>query len=53
MVERTTKKCFVTIYTSRPGFVIGKKGNDIEEQNNYQTDLMINSNIKRKQTNNF
>ena len=25
MIERTTKKCFVTIYTSRPGFVIGKK----------------------------
>ena len=27
MIERTSKKCFVTIYTSRPGFVIGKKGN--------------------------
>ena len=26
MIERTSKKCFVTIYTSRPGFVIGKKG---------------------------
>ena len=26
MIERTAKKCFVTIYTSRPGFVIGKKG---------------------------
>ena len=25
MIERTSKKCFVTIYTSRPGFVIGKK----------------------------
>ena len=25
MIERTPKKCFVTIYTSRPGFVIGKK----------------------------
>ena len=31
MIERTTKKCFVTIYTSRPGFVIGKKGTDIEK----------------------
>ena len=31
MIERTTKKCFVTIYTSRPGFVIGKKGSDIEK----------------------
>ena len=31
MIERTAKKCFVTIYTSRPGFVIGKKGSDIEK----------------------
>ena len=34
MIERTTKKCFVTIYTSRPGFVIGKKGSDIEKLRN-------------------
>ena len=31
MIERTSNKCFVTIYTSRPGFVIGKKGADIEK----------------------
>ena len=31
MIERTSKECFVTIYTSRPGFVIGKKGSDIEK----------------------
>ena len=31
MIERTAKNCFVTIYTSRPGFVIGKKGSDIEK----------------------
>ena len=31
MIERSAKKCFVTIYTSRPGFVIGKKGSDIEK----------------------
>ena len=31
MIERTSKKCFVTIYTSRPSFVIGKKGSDIEK----------------------
>ena len=31
MIERTSKKCFVTIHTSRPGFVIGKKGSDIEK----------------------
>src|SRR5210317_618549 len=31
MIERPSKKCVVTIYTSRPGFVIGKKGSDIEK----------------------
>ena len=31
MIERSSKKCFITIYTSRPGFVIGKKGSDIEK----------------------
>ncbi len=30
-IERTSKKCIVIIYTSRPGFVIGKKGSDIEK----------------------
>ena len=30
LIERTSKKCIVSIYTSRPGFVIGKKGSDIE-----------------------
>ena len=25
IIERTAKKCIVSIYTSRPGFVIGKK----------------------------
>ena len=31
MIERSSKKCFVTIHTSRPVFVIGKKGSDIEK----------------------
>ena len=31
VIERTSKKCVVSIYTSRPGFVIGKKGSDIEK----------------------
>ena len=31
LIERPSKKCVVTIYTSRPGFVIGKKGSDIEK----------------------
>tara|TARA_Y100000590_G_scaffold311003_1_gene351373 strand:+ start:4253 stop:4936 length:684 start_codon:yes stop_codon:yes gene_type:complete len=30
-IERTSKKCIVSIYTSRPGFVIGKKGSDVEK----------------------
>ena len=30
-IERTSKKCIVTIYTSRPGFVIGKKGSDVDK----------------------
>ena len=29
IIERTAKKCIISIYTSRPGFVIGKKGSDI------------------------
>ena len=31
MIERTSNKWYVTIYTSRPGFVIGKKGSDIDK----------------------
>ena len=31
IIERTPKKCIVSIYTSRPGFVIGKKGSDVEK----------------------
>ena len=34
LIERTSKKCIVSIYTSRPGFVIGKKGSDIEKIKN-------------------
>ena len=34
IIERPSKKCVVTIYTSRPGFVIGKKGSDIEKIKN-------------------
>ena len=30
-IERTSKKCIVTIHTSRPWFVIGKKGSDVEK----------------------
>ena len=33
VIERSSKKCIVSIHTSRPGFVIGKKGSDIEKLN--------------------
>ena len=49
MIERSAKKCFVTIYTSRPGFVIGKKGADIEKiKNNIKkiTENDVTVNIK-------
>ena len=44
MIERTSKKCFVTIYTSRPGFVIGKKGSDIEKIKVKLSNLTSNEN---------
>ena len=31
MIERTSKKCIVSIYTSRTGIVIGKRGSDVEK----------------------
>ena len=31
VIERTAKKCIVSIYPSRPGFVIGKKGSDVDK----------------------
>ena len=31
IIERTSRKCIVSIHTSRPGFVIGKKGSDIDK----------------------
>lgn len=30
-IERLHKKCIVTIYTPRPGVIIGRKGNDIDK----------------------
>ena len=49
MIERTSQKCFVTIYTSRPGFVIGKKGSDIEKIKSKLSNITsndVNLNIK-------
>ena len=31
IIERKAKKCIVSIHTSRPGFVIGKKGSDVDK----------------------
>ena len=31
IIERKAKKCIVSIHTTRPGFVIGKKGSDIDK----------------------
>ena len=59
MIERTSKKCFVTIYTSRPGFVIGKKGSDIERIKGKLSKLTINEivlnikEVKKPETNSF
>ena len=53
MIERTSNKCYVTIYTSRPGFVIGKKGSDIDKIKNNLSKLTsneVNLNIKEVRT---
>ena len=42
IIERSSKKCNVSIHTSRPGFVIGKKGSDIEKiKKKYQKLLIV------------
>ena len=46
MIERTSQKCFVTIYTSRPGFVIGKKV-DIAIRNLTFSDKRISQEVKK------
>ena len=59
MIERTTQKCFVTIYTSRPGFVIGKKGSDIEKIKGRLSKLTSNEvvlnikEVKKPETNSY
>jgi len=59
MIERSTKKCFITIHTSRPGFVIGKKGSDIEKikkklskLTNHEVTLNIKE-VKRPELNSY
>ena len=59
MIERSAKKCFVTIYTSRPGFVIGKKGSDIEKIKGKlsrlsENEIILNiKEVKKPETNSF
>jgi small subunit ribosomal protein S3 len=59
LIERSSKKCFVTIYTSRPGFVIGKKGTDIgkikkklSEFTNHELTLNIKE-VKKPELNSY
>ena len=50
IIERSGKKCPVFIHTSRPGFVIGKKGSDIEKikgKISKITDSEVSVNIKQ------
>ena len=59
IIERTTKKCIVTIHTSRPGFVIGKKGSDIEKIKNKLSKITSNEvqlnikEVKKPELNSF
>ena len=57
IIERSSKKCTVSIHTSRPGFVIGKKGSDIDKIKNNLSKFTTNEvtlnikEIKKPETN--
>ena len=59
LIERTSKKCIISIYTSRPGFVIGKKGSDIDKIKQSlskisSTDISVNiKEVKKPELNSF
>ena len=59
IIERSSKKCTVSIHTSRPGFVIGKKGSDIEKIQGKLSRLSANEivlnikEVKKPETNSF
>ncbi len=59
VIERTSKKCIVSIYTSRPGFVIGKKGSDVDKikknlSNISSTEVSLNiKEVKKPELNAF
>ena len=56
-IERSSKKCKVSIHTSRPGFVIGKKGSDIDKIKNNLSKFTTNEvalnikEVKKPETN--
>ena len=58
-IERSAKKCTVSIHTSRPGFVIGKKGSDIEKikgkiSNLTSNEVVLNiKEVKKPETNSY
>jgi len=43
VIERPHKKCRVTVYTARPGIVIGKKGEDIQKLRPWLLKALLNS----------
>ena len=59
IIERSSKKCIVSIHTSRPGFVIGKKGSDIEKIKGNLSKLTKNEvvlnikEVKKPETNSY
>ena len=59
IIERSSKKCIVSIHTSRPGFVIGKKGTDIEKIKGNLSKLTANEvvlnikEVKKPETNSY
>ncbi len=59
IIERSSKKCTVSIHTSRPGFVIGKKGSDIDKIKNNLSKLTTNEvnlnikEVKKPETNSY
>ena len=51
LIERTAKKLRVTVVAARPGIIIGKKGQDVENLKNEVSKLIgkeINVNIKEE-----
>ena len=57
IIERSSKKIIVSIHTSRPGFVIGKKGSDIDKIKNNLSKITTNEvtlnikEVKKPETN--